>query len=146
MGTGFCSLYREIHYIEVRYIKVWVYYIILDSPRGSVLKYRRLVVLELGIHAFFILFFQVRSFLQKNEYTKVYWWIVLSYFVSPRKMGRNTHLGFFLATNTITISLRCRPLCTKSLCFWATSWRVLYIFREENRYTRTVFSLVRIAI
>ena len=25
MGAGFCSLYREIHYIEVRYIKVWVY-------------------------------------------------------------------------------------------------------------------------
>ena len=75
-----------------------IYYIILDSPRGSVLKYRRLVFSELGIHAFFILFFQVRSFLQKNEYTKVYWWIVLSYFVSPRKMGRSTHrfiLAFF---------------------------------------------------
>ena len=25
MGPGFCSLYRKIHYIEVRYIKVWVY-------------------------------------------------------------------------------------------------------------------------
>ena len=25
MGAGFCSLYREIHYIKVRYIKVWVY-------------------------------------------------------------------------------------------------------------------------
>ena len=49
MGAGFCSLHREIHYIEVCYIKVWVYYIILDSPRGSVLKYRRLEVLELGI-------------------------------------------------------------------------------------------------
>ena len=26
MGAGFCSLYHEIHYIEVRYIKVWVYF------------------------------------------------------------------------------------------------------------------------
>ena len=26
MGAGFCSLYREIHYIEVCYIKVWVYF------------------------------------------------------------------------------------------------------------------------
>ena len=26
MGAGFSSLYPEIHYIEVRYIKVWVYY------------------------------------------------------------------------------------------------------------------------
>ena len=25
MGAGFCWLYREIHYIEVRYIKVWLY-------------------------------------------------------------------------------------------------------------------------
>ena len=25
MGAGFCSLYCKIHYIEVRYIKVWVY-------------------------------------------------------------------------------------------------------------------------
>ena len=25
MGTGFSSLYHKIHYIEVRYIKVWVY-------------------------------------------------------------------------------------------------------------------------
>ena len=25
MGAGFCTLYHEIHYIEVRYIKVWVY-------------------------------------------------------------------------------------------------------------------------
>ena len=25
MGAGFCSLYREIHYIKVCYIKVWVY-------------------------------------------------------------------------------------------------------------------------
>ena len=25
MEAGFCSLYRKIHYIEVRYIKVWVY-------------------------------------------------------------------------------------------------------------------------
>ena len=23
MGAGFCSLYHKIHYIEVRYIKVW---------------------------------------------------------------------------------------------------------------------------
>ena len=26
MGAGFCSLYHEISYIEVRYIKTWVYY------------------------------------------------------------------------------------------------------------------------
>ena len=25
MGAGFCWLYREIHYIEVCYIKVWLY-------------------------------------------------------------------------------------------------------------------------
>ena len=25
MGAGFCSLYREIHYIQVRYIEVSVY-------------------------------------------------------------------------------------------------------------------------
>ena len=25
MGAGFCSLYCEIQYIEVRYIEVWVY-------------------------------------------------------------------------------------------------------------------------
>ena len=25
MGAGFCSLYREIHYIKVRYIKICVY-------------------------------------------------------------------------------------------------------------------------
>ena len=25
MGARFCSLNRKIHYIEVRYIKVWVY-------------------------------------------------------------------------------------------------------------------------
>ena len=25
MGAGFCSLYREIHYIEVCYIEVWVH-------------------------------------------------------------------------------------------------------------------------
>lgn len=25
MGAGFCSLYREIHYFEVRYINVWVH-------------------------------------------------------------------------------------------------------------------------
>ena len=24
-GAGICSLYHEIHYIEIRYIKVWVY-------------------------------------------------------------------------------------------------------------------------
>ena len=24
MGAGFCSLYGKIHYIEVRYIEVWV--------------------------------------------------------------------------------------------------------------------------
>ena len=28
MGTGFCSLYHEIHYIEVRYIEIWVYYLL----------------------------------------------------------------------------------------------------------------------
>ena len=27
MGAGFSSLYCKIHYIEIRYIKVWVYYI-----------------------------------------------------------------------------------------------------------------------
>ena len=26
MRAGFSLLYREIHYIEVRYIEVWVYY------------------------------------------------------------------------------------------------------------------------
>ena len=26
IGVGFSSLYHEIHYIEVRYIEVWVYY------------------------------------------------------------------------------------------------------------------------
>ena len=78
-----------------------MYYIILDSPRGSVLKYRRLVVLELGIHVFFILFFSGKGpFCRKFDSwkmntQKVYWWIVLSYFVSPRKMGRSSHLGFF---------------------------------------------------
>ena len=25
MGDGFCSLYQEIHYLEVCYIEVWVY-------------------------------------------------------------------------------------------------------------------------
>ena len=25
-GAGICSLYQEIHYIEIRYIEVWVYY------------------------------------------------------------------------------------------------------------------------
>ena len=24
-GAGICSLYHEIHYIEIRYIEVWVY-------------------------------------------------------------------------------------------------------------------------
>ena len=66
MGAGFCSLYRKIHYIEVRYIKVLVYYIILDSPRGSVLKYRRLVVLELGIHVFFSFFFSGKILFAEN--------------------------------------------------------------------------------
>ena len=28
MGAGFCSLYRKILYIEVHYIKVWVYIVI----------------------------------------------------------------------------------------------------------------------
>ena len=26
MGAGFCSLYRKIHYIEIRYIKVFRFY------------------------------------------------------------------------------------------------------------------------
>ena len=26
MRAGFSLLYREIHYIEIRYIEVWVYY------------------------------------------------------------------------------------------------------------------------
>ena len=28
-GAGICSLYHEIHYIEIRYIEVWVYYVLL---------------------------------------------------------------------------------------------------------------------
>ena len=35
MGAGFCSLYREIHYIEVRYIKVWVYFNCILKKKGS---------------------------------------------------------------------------------------------------------------
>ena len=31
IGAGFCSLYQEIHYFEVRYIKVWVYYLKLNK-------------------------------------------------------------------------------------------------------------------
>ena len=27
-GAGICSLYHKIHYIEIRYIEVWVYYIL----------------------------------------------------------------------------------------------------------------------
>ena len=26
--AGICSLYHKIHYIEIRYIEVWVYYIL----------------------------------------------------------------------------------------------------------------------
>ena len=26
MGSGFSSLFHEIHYIKIRYIKVWVYF------------------------------------------------------------------------------------------------------------------------
>ena len=31
MGAGFCSLYQEIHYFEVHYIKVLVYYLKLNN-------------------------------------------------------------------------------------------------------------------
>ena len=51
-----------------------------------------------------------------------------SYFVPPRKMGRSTHLGFFLATNTITISLRCRPMY-RIIMFWLGNMAAgLYIY------------------
>ena len=33
-GAGICSLYHEIHYIEIRYIKVWVYKI-SDDESGT---------------------------------------------------------------------------------------------------------------
>ena len=43
MGAGFCSLYCEIHYIEVRYIEVWVYLQnkkkVLDLPFKMALKW-----------------------------------------------------------------------------------------------------------
>ena len=38
MGAGFCSLYHEIHYIEVRYIKVWVYIVRLERERREETK------------------------------------------------------------------------------------------------------------
>ena len=37
MGAGFCSLYPKIHYIEVRYIEIWMYFVSCDS-KGSVVK------------------------------------------------------------------------------------------------------------
>ena len=36
MGAGFCSLYHEIHYIEVHYIKVWAY---IENLQGGPLHY-----------------------------------------------------------------------------------------------------------
>ena len=39
MGAGFCSLYPKIHYIEVRYIEIWMYFVSCDS-KGSVIKIR----------------------------------------------------------------------------------------------------------
>ena len=35
MGAEFCSLYREIHYIKVRYIEVWVYVVLLTICSSS---------------------------------------------------------------------------------------------------------------
>ena len=38
MGAGFCSLYCEIHYIEVRYIKVWVYIMLCSGGKKFLRK------------------------------------------------------------------------------------------------------------
>ena len=39
MGAGFSSLYREIHYIKVRYIKVWVYHKLLPDVIDKLIEY-----------------------------------------------------------------------------------------------------------
>ena len=35
MEAGFCSLYQEIYYFEVRYIEVWVYIVLRKSNLGG---------------------------------------------------------------------------------------------------------------
>ena len=49
MGAGFCSLYRDIHYIKVRYIKVWVY-LYLFIPGMNI----RPINIEFNKHGYFV--------------------------------------------------------------------------------------------
>ena len=58
MRAGFCSLYREIHNIEVCYIKVWVYYVAMpidnrtwNKPINNVLLCKRYI---LSYHGHFL--------------------------------------------------------------------------------------------
>ena len=53
MGAGFCSLYHEIHYIEVRYIKVWVYFEKTETYWGHGLTVQLSSMLKLKQYFFF---------------------------------------------------------------------------------------------
>ena len=42
-GAGICSLYHKIHYIEIRYIEVWVYF---ENNKQNLSSHLDLVILE----------------------------------------------------------------------------------------------------
>ena len=42
-GAGFCSLYREFHYIAIRYIEVWAY-IVTDIKIVNVWDVKNIVL------------------------------------------------------------------------------------------------------